>query len=388
MDRLRALARSRRAAVLDMAVSSCVIVWAAQYGWHPTLLVGTGNGLQTVLQALPSTFVAMFALGFGALFVVVQQAASTISVRAALLLLHDERVIGLGAITLLLTAASLLIGGQVPAGDAAPGPAVSAAVGTLMIAAVVLIAAYVALIPGVVRTHTSPEKVVPLLRAEIARALAGEKLFGHHLASLGELGRQASDRWDKSTYDQVLTALIDLAQAVDVPESLVVECALQLIDAAEAAQAEDAPSFASERLLAVLPDAVRGCLDVDRPQPARRLLDAYAHLGTRRSPPERAADLGQTAGTLATFVADPSAKRSAAVVRALALWGVTVAVAAHVGDDRADVEGTRPRLGRSPPYKDAREEVDQLNFRLAWPGADRDAVRAALREPGRRRAKP
>jgi hypothetical protein len=104
-------------------------------------LVGSRAGVQTLLQVIPAAVIALFALAFAALFVIVQQVASAFSNKAPLVLLLDVRLQYLIAKAIILAGATLLLGGQVP--DVRhPSPWTTAAVATLTLAAAQLTLSY------------------------------------------------------------------------------------------------------------------------------------------------------------------------------------------------------------------------------------------------------
>jgi hypothetical protein len=72
-------------------IAALTIVWLIQWRWAPTWLVGSRAGVQTLLQIIPAAVIALFALAFAALFVIVQQVASVFSSKAPLVLLLDEQ---------------------------------------------------------------------------------------------------------------------------------------------------------------------------------------------------------------------------------------------------------------------------------------------------------
>src|SRR6266536_1159667 len=94
-------------------IAILVIVWIVQWRLAPTWLVGSRAGLQTLLQVIPAAVIALFALAFAALFVIVQQVASVFSSKAPLILLLDQRLQYLIAKAIMLAGAALLLGGQV-----------------------------------------------------------------------------------------------------------------------------------------------------------------------------------------------------------------------------------------------------------------------------------
>jgi hypothetical protein len=131
----------RTVRLIVLYVVILVIVWVVQWRFAPTWLVGSRAGLQTLLQVIPAAVIALFALAFAALFVIVQQVASVFSSRAPLVLLLDQRLQYLIARAIILAGAALLLGGQV--GDIhQPSTWTTAAVATLTLAAAYLTFSY------------------------------------------------------------------------------------------------------------------------------------------------------------------------------------------------------------------------------------------------------
>ena len=106
--------------------------------WAPTWLVSSRSALQTLAQALPAALIALFALAFATLFVAVQQVTNVFSNRAPLILAGDVRVRRIVARTIIITAASLFLGGVIP-DPPKPVPAYITAGGTTLLAASALL---------------------------------------------------------------------------------------------------------------------------------------------------------------------------------------------------------------------------------------------------------
>jgi hypothetical protein len=373
LTRLRQHADAAQVAGVTVAL---LAVWALLWLIAPTLLVSTNPGLQTALQVLPASFLALLALAFGAAFVVVQQAGATLTTRSGVLLLQDNRVVVLIAVTLELTAATLLVAGQVPASGTAP-ETITAAVSTLMAAAALLVVAYAVVIPRVVRAHTVPVTVVNRLLARL-KAAKGEP--DDDLASLGEIERHALARHDEAAYRRCIEGIAELLG--DSETSAPVEpLGRHLANAAEAAVAVDGPLFEADVLLEHLQASAQAC--VGRPDLASRLIVALARLGTRTEPPARAADLAGTAEALAGFVAHAEDKKSAvAAATGLSMWGMARARAEKLDATIAqEVEATRSSLGSSPPYADAVAAVGEPGWGMRWPDVAVNDVLVVLQAP-------
>lgn len=377
---------TRRALLAAVACALLVIaIWGAQALWAPTLLVGSSPGLQTALQALPATFVALLALGFGAVFVVVQQAASTLTTRSGTLLLRDGRVVVLVLLTLGLTAAALLLSGQIPDQGANSCHAVTAAVGTLMIAAAALVIGYAVVIPGVVSDHTLPFTVVDRLLAGVKEVIHKEAP-DDWLASLGEVERNALNRHDEGTYRKCMVGVADLLQRDETIKSdrkVGAPLARHIAGAAEAAVATDGPLFEAAVLRALLPACAEACVRSTLDETAQRLVVSYARLGTRIDRPERATNLAEVAESLAAFTSlARECEHDGPAETGLALWATVFAVACVVDTESADsIAMTRGLLGDAPPYTEAAKLVGGAGWAKQWPNAERDKALEALQPP-------
>ena len=127
---------------LPVSTPTYVLLLAAaiviQAVWAPTWLVSSRSGLQTLAQSLPAALIALFALAFATLFVAVQQVTNVFSNRAPLILAGDVRVRRVVARTIIITAASLFLGGIIP-DPPKPLPAYITAGGTTLLAASALL---------------------------------------------------------------------------------------------------------------------------------------------------------------------------------------------------------------------------------------------------------
>jgi hypothetical protein len=122
-------------------IAILLAIWIVQWRFASTWLVGTRAGLQTLLQVIPAAVIALFALAFAALFVIVQQVASVFSSKAPLILLLDQRLQYLIAKAIILAGAALLLGGQVR-DIRPPSTLTTSAVATLTLAAAYLTFSY------------------------------------------------------------------------------------------------------------------------------------------------------------------------------------------------------------------------------------------------------
>ncbi|UUY02189.1 hypothetical protein LRS13_15880 [Svornostia abyssi] len=95
-------------------VLAWVVVWALTWELAPTWLLASRTGLQTLLQVIPATVVAVLVLVLGSLFVMAQVTTTLWGSRAPLMLTLDFEVHTMVARPLVLAVASILLAGQVP----------------------------------------------------------------------------------------------------------------------------------------------------------------------------------------------------------------------------------------------------------------------------------
>jgi hypothetical protein len=146
------------------------IIAAIQTRWFPTWLVGSRGGLQTILQTLPATLFALFVLAFTTLFVAVQQVVNVFSSRAPLILAEDGRVRSIVTKTALIAITALLLGGQVTDSQR-PSHWITAAVATLVLAAVVLVIRYGFFATFLIQEYSAPRTFVFRVVAPVASHL-------------------------------------------------------------------------------------------------------------------------------------------------------------------------------------------------------------------------
>lgn len=155
---------------LAWSVTRYLIFWTViavvQARWYPTWLVDSRTGLQTILQTLPATLFALFVLAFTTVFVAVQQVVNVFSSRAPLILAEDERVRTIVAKTAAIAIAALLLGGQV-ADSQRPRHWVTAAVATLVLAAVVLVIRYGFFATFLIQDYSAPRTFVSRVVAPV-----------------------------------------------------------------------------------------------------------------------------------------------------------------------------------------------------------------------------
>lgn len=190
------------------------LVWAAQWWVAPTWLVGSRSGLQTALQVLPAVVVAIFVLVLGSLFVLGQQAVALHGARAVLVLPFNRRVQAVVWRPLLITAAALLLSGQVPDhGDTAP--AVTAAVATMILATIAVLAYSATSLVALYSEFTGPvvfgQQVLAGVQEHLERGKTGLVVFRAGL--LTEMLGQAIARGDSTAIAAALHGIDYLHEA-------------------------------------------------------------------------------------------------------------------------------------------------------------------------------
>jgi hypothetical protein len=183
----------------------------AQSLWVPTWLVSSHTSVQTVVQALPTALIALFALAFATLFVAVQQVTSVFSSRAPLILASDPRVRRIVARTIIITALSLILGAIIP-DPPKPLPAfVTAAGTTLLIASALLIYSYGRFALLLIIDYSAPRSFVEHVVTPVTDMIARNKInTGHVLFRvplLGQTLRYALTRDDAETFYASLEGL-------------------------------------------------------------------------------------------------------------------------------------------------------------------------------------
>lgn len=145
-----------------------------QWRYYPTWLVSTRTGLQTILQAIPATVIALFVLAFTTLFVVVQQAVLVFSSRTPLLLASDSRVKRLVARTALIAIVATVLGSTIPDDDNPP-TWLTAGGATVVIATVLLVVNYGRFVTSIIVEYSAPRTFILLVVEPIRRLLVSRR---------------------------------------------------------------------------------------------------------------------------------------------------------------------------------------------------------------------
>jgi hypothetical protein len=182
---------------------------------EPGLLVSSRAGLQTALQVLPATIVALLVLALGSLFVIAQSAIATWGTRSTVMLTVDAEAAAIVGRPLLLAIASLLLSGQVP-DQGEPWPVVTAAVAALILASARLFIFIASLVVALLQRYTLPrgfpQYVVADLDRELEASALGLVVFRGPL--LGEMARLSLQRGDSVAFLSTLEAIDDYAAQI------------------------------------------------------------------------------------------------------------------------------------------------------------------------------
>lgn len=175
---------------------------------NPALLVGSREGMQTALQVLPATLVAVFVLLVGSVAVIAQMAAQTWGTRAPLLLTIDDAFQFTIYRPLLLLVATLLLAGQVP-DSGSPHDLATAAVGALLLATAV-VAIRSTVLPVTVIQSIQPRSFPLFVLRDVGRELLGGKtgLVVLRGPLLGEMLKMSLRREDSISVTSTLEAII------------------------------------------------------------------------------------------------------------------------------------------------------------------------------------
>jgi hypothetical protein len=119
----RQFSRGRRfvAARIALDAVGLVLTWTSVafilWWLAPRALVASSDAVAALAQAIPAVVVAIYVLALGSLFVVAQVTITAYGHRSVILFVEDPLVARVSLRPLLLTAAAVLLAGQVPAGD-------------------------------------------------------------------------------------------------------------------------------------------------------------------------------------------------------------------------------------------------------------------------------
>jgi hypothetical protein len=196
-------------------IAVLIIVWIVQWRFAPTWLVGSRAGLQTLLQVIPAAVIALFALAFAALFVIVQQVASVFSSKAPLVLLLDQRLQYLIGKAIILAGAALLLGGQVR-DIHQPSTWTTSAVATLTLAVAYLTFSYGRAVQVLGLEYSMPRtfvgRVVKSAPSNLTRT-GSLDLLDIFFSLLGQSLRYAIRRDDSEGVEAAAEGLLELQQS-------------------------------------------------------------------------------------------------------------------------------------------------------------------------------
>lgn len=372
------------------------LMWAGlneRWSESATWLIDSTSGLQTALQVLPATVVAVLVLVLGSLYAIAQLAISSYGSRASVMLTFDEDVREAVARPLLLAAATLLLSGQVPDGALHPSPAVTAAVTTTALATVVMLAQAATLLPAILLRYTLPRGfaryVIEDVEDELVDGSTG--LVVMRIGLLGEMLKQGLKRSDSVTVASVLEALSDFQirylNALEVEPRVrdhVLEdgmsrkmwLAEDLTHALVSAGQEAIKLFAPERDANDIANALGGMasrfIDHDQSEDALCCIEGLTELGTTShmiTPGGALNYYAIPAEILARveFKAEEKSDRSVAA-QALAGWSLSVSYPTfHFGaPGHPAMEHSIKLFGQSPPWAEAKAIMSSGEWLAKW----------------------
>lgn len=358
--------------VIGLAVLA-LFAWALQYWWAPTWLVGSRTGLQTLLQALPAALIALLALAFGAVFVIVQQLSGSLGGHAGLALVKDSRVVALVVTTVLAAAVSLSLGGQVPdeapAGQASDIPEMlTSGVATLTLAALSLVLLYAWTIPRVLTDYTVPKRLIKRVAASLIRRVEREPVGKEiDLRVLGDAHTEAVRRADAPASEAALDALLGVLRAVvrgnyDAWAAIVEQSASELAEASDRMLAAGPSVPERRRLLEILRLAANDCIAAPpgtvSALAATHLIQAIARFGAADTGPgaPRTPERLNAAAVLGSLVVDAErARRMQLAKEALAGWAIVASRTPAGGSDGRIAARLRGSLKASSPWSAAEQ---------------------------------
>jgi hypothetical protein len=189
------------------------LVWFAIWRLDATLLVGSRSGLQTVLQVLPATTVALLVLILGSVFVVAQITVQLWGTRAPVMVGLDDLVQTLVAHPLIIVSVALLIAGQVPdVGN--PSDAANAGAAVLVLATISVFSKAAFALPVLAQRYTLPRGFPQYVIKDLDREFASGQLglVVMRVPLLTEMLRLAIGRGDSVAVAQILEALTEFHQ--------------------------------------------------------------------------------------------------------------------------------------------------------------------------------
>jgi hypothetical protein len=367
-----------------------VAAWILQWRFAPTWLVGSRAGLQTLLQVIPAAVIALFALAFAALFVIVQQVASVFSSKAPLVLLLDQRLQYIIAKAIILAGAALLLGGQVRDVHQ-PSASITSAVATLTLAASYLTFSYGRAIQVLGLEYSMPRtfvgRVVASAPSNLAR-MGSLDLLDILFSLLGQSLRYALRRDDSEGVETAAEGLLELQQRYikamsarpplrfvsyrgrHVSRQLSEQLCRAFTRGIQEALKLSWPEEDLDDLVDGLGQATINAIDAGHQRDAKTLMLGMAQLATTAHQVSEGVwnQLARPASSLA--IAERTAERmgSTPLARhALACWAVAVAYPlVHVQTPHPLLEESIGLLGPAPPWDSAIALSRRQIWRRRW----------------------
>jgi hypothetical protein len=363
-------------------------VWLVQMAWEPTWLVGSRTGLQTLLQALPATVVALFALIIASVFVLAQQAVGSYGSRAVLILLYDPRTSSLVFRSFTLAIAALLLAGQVP-DEGTPPEALTAGVATVTLATAFLLFRAGVVLAGLLGIYTAPRnfarEVVSNVEADLQAGVPG--LVVYKVPALGEMIRAGLRRGESIVVSVALEALVDVQEAYlravaagqprqfasdgQVRETWLAEdLALTLSRAGEESLRLGAAEDDVNAVAITLETVSANAIDAGLSDEAKILMEALARLGVtvHQVTPQVTNLMDKPAPALARLEARAEGIGSAELSSvAIALWATGVAyIENHFEEPHPQFARSIDEFGDAPPWQGAIDLVSSDDFYRRW----------------------
>jgi len=375
--------------------------------------------LQTILQTLPATIIALFVLAFTTLFVAVQQVVNVFSSRAPLILAEDVRVRRIVARTAVVAVVALLIGGQVT-DVRRPPHHVTAAVATLLLAVVLLVYNYGRFATMLIAEYSAPRAFVSRVTAPTLRYLDSDRprvsMVVFRVPLLGQALRYALRRDDSEGVGTALEGLLNLQAAYiraarshpevrywhydgsqQIEGWIGEELRRVFVAATEEALRLQMPQDDLDLLVNHHASAAIAAIEARQVEESIALLTGLAHVATT---PYQVSDMGArflSRSAVALAAAERAAEQQYledTATLALACWAVAIVYPQfHIGVKHPLFDESVANFGPRPPWDLAIAKVKEARWRQQWANQLRpDALdflpealeigRAGLAEPG------
>jgi hypothetical protein len=373
-----------------------ILLWLGlaflQARYAKTWLIGSRAALQTVLQSLPATLIALFVLAFTTLFVAVQQIVTVFSSRAPLILSEDSRVRRIVARTGFVAVAALLLGGQVP-DVRRPAGYITAAATTLLLMSVQLVYSYGRFVTTLIGEYSAPRAFVSRVTGPVFDYLNRETprlgMVVMRVPLLGQVLRYALRRDDSEGVGTALEGLqnlqSDYIRAAEVhPEVrywsygrekqverwIGEELRRVFVSASEEALRLQAPQEELDWLVNYHGDAAMEAIKVSHVPESEALLIGLAQLSTTPYQVTEGVSnyLSRPASSLAAAerVAEEKGLIDLAAL-ALSCWAVAITYPRfHLAVDHPLFEEGLKFLGPKPPWDLAIARVKDEHWRQLW----------------------